>query len=517
MSKSTSSKPCPSCGEIHGIKVSRHQKVSKHQKAEVTLTKRARSTISPTSEYIQFEELGAWTASDYGQKKGFYKKENLDFTVKGVFGGSELATDGFLFKNYSQLASKNPKLLQNSDYPFLPYYQRNSYSNYDDVGTGVPGPFEYVLDIDKWDGDETFGLGPAFYSIILAHFGHAHIGTVHTKEEIKNLSFEQPTHAQDLMLEHLAEGSIKIFGFFANVFDADGRPVEDLDNRTMFNTLKKTMKMLVTGDGISKDGENQDPFVPGYIRGKFDFREIVAALNGFTSQLNTRMKGDALPKPGATDGHPLQGLVDTVDEMDKFLRVVLRVDVDGAPEIPAIAWGPLMRMHQDGEYISFVKFREVFINKKGTQEFEDAVRASNKHSLMMLDGARQMAAFFGMFYSATSYLDQFLNFILMSMGQKGPFEMAIPDNVRTERVRVIHDVMTRNWSEHMALFEDWNKCCAYPNRTPKIAAEMYKAQHGLYESCGLMAAGLGRIFQDFDRLIRGRGLFKIFAQIPDSQ
>lgn len=478
----------------------------------------------PTLKSVQnSSSTSEWKKSDFHREKEWKSFPALDFTEKDYIYNSELGLSGDVFKTSTQLAT-DEKLALPADYPYVPYYVRNIKSSFSAANSGIPGPFEYSQGYEAWGGDEKYEMGPQRYGITLVHFGHSHIAAIDGKVSAKRRDFNSPTYDHDMQINHLYEGSVKIFGWFGNVFDLDGNRIPDRPGFSQYNQLKGMMEMLITGAGAPPPETilplGNDP------EGKLDFRYVIGAFQQFTENLNGQLNAHPdpsqrpgpLPSPG-TSQHPLQGLVNTVDTLNKFLRNVLRVDVDGAEEIPLMAWGPLMKMHQDGEYQTFVNYRNYYHAPEGSQSRENYRAIANIHSRHMLDGGRQMAAFFGLFYSATSFLDQLLNFIEGGLIQAGaPISataVAIPDEYRVERTQMVHDTMTRFWMEHMVIFDDFNKASGKVGNTLENAKVIYETRILLLESCGTLGSGLGEVFRAFDSLIRRRGLFDKLAMIPD--
>jgi hypothetical protein len=297
--------------------------------------------------------------------------------------------------------------------------------------------------------------------------------TVHSKIAAKKRDICTTTKSQDKMLDHLIGASTQIFKWYAQLVDTDGNPIL-YDVTTPAGQLKGLMDLLITGKGTT----NND--------GVLDYQEIVGAFQFFKNTF-------------APTSEPLQN---EINKLNAFLIDVLRINVDGVQPVPLMAWQQHMTHHQYSTYIAFEKFRTIYTTCKEDPKYADMLAETNHFMYHMMDQGRQFAAFFGLFYSATSFLDLFLNEFIGSDGE------AIPSLYRSDRVTFIHDAETRWWQEHITMFMDYDKAAALNDED-----SMYSIELNMLESCTYIACTVGEIFRAFDTVIRSRNLY---AMLPPS-
>lgn len=498
-------KCCNKCNKNVVPKITNKSKNNKTKNIVPKITNKTKKRKNLTNvvtniKSTEFTNLEPWEITDFDAVNEW--PDNLDVTKKGFMYDSDLALNGDVYK-----------IPISSAYPINPYYVRNLRTDFSDPGSGVPGPYEYSKDFSHWGGDDKFQIGTQFYGILLAHFGHTHILALHSKIASKRRDFLTSTKSQDMILEHLAAGSVQIFSKYASLVDLKGNKIDYTLPGVHPDVAKLMgmMDMLISGAGTTDAIINTD--------------RVISAFKGFINNLADQM-GVSVPPPSIgspkSGGNPLQGLVNEVETLDKFLRDVLRMDAPLADTIPFMAWGPLMEMHQIGMYKSYEYYRAVYNCNKNRKEYAGLVSRSNMHTRHMYDGGRQLAAFFGLFYSATSFLDQFLTFVEGGLSQAPelppgitvPTDSAIPDGkIRVKRVKYIHDTMKRYWMEHVTMFEDYDKASAF-DICDEVEKKLYEIELSMLESCGTLACSLGEVFRAFDTLIRHRQLYEKFSLTP---
>lgn len=194
---------------------------------------------------------------------------------------------------------------------------------------------------------------------MLSDFGHTHILTVHEKIGVKRFCFKADVASYDKMLLHLIYGSTQIFRWFAQLVDLQGNAVP-YDPTTPTGSLKALMDQLITGVGT----QNND--------GILNPAQIVAAFQQFKNVFD----------PGSIE------LQETIDQLAVFLDFALR---QGA--IPLMAWLQLMKMHQEQTYTTYLHYRKVYKTDKCDRKYKKYVAAANIHIKHMIDGGRQLGAF----------------------------------------------------------------------------------------------------------------------------
>lgn len=107
---------------------------------------------------------------------------------------------------------------------------------------------------------------------------------------------------------------------------------------------------------------------------------------------------------------------------------------------------------------------------------------------------------FGLFYSAVSFLDIFLN----EFGD--PTDPAIPNQYREDRVKFVHSLNVRYWDEHVTMFDDYNKAAALC-KDAASNINLFRIQLTMLESCTNISTFVGEVFRAFDMLIRYRDLY----------
>lgn len=352
--------------------------------------------------------------------------------------------------------------------------------------SGVPGPFDYNMDFSKWGGDDTLGIGKSFYSNILGHFGHTHILSVHGKISAKLNNPAADTSFEDNMMTHLLNGSTEIFRWYAQLVDSNGKSIAYTTAAGMIPMMKGFMDMFITGAGtpLPVNGSLQS-MDPNQVIGMFQY--IKGALSG-----------DTIIGPVAAS---------IVDNTIPYLQDLLRIGPGQSNPIAFSSWFYLMQNHQMLVHMIYDVCRPLYtmdpMNPMG-QNYNEMLAMANSTIYSALDTGRQMAAFFGVFYAATSLLDLLVTYVT---GDK--INTAIPLNNVVERVDFIQQAQKRWWYEHVTMFSDFDRAGAAGDQF-----SMYKIELTMLESCAFIACTVGEVFRAFDTLVRNRNLYTILSQMP---
>jgi hypothetical protein len=380
----------------------------------------------------------------------------------------------FVEKQYIYLSSlalpAGPNKVMGSD-----YRTHNDRTEFSGVNPGVPGPFDYSEGYEFWGGDNVLD-GKARYSEIISHFGHTHILSVQGKVRLEGEDSCADTTAEDKMLDHLLGASTQIFNWYAQLVDNDGNFVNLQLEHPIVGQLKGLMGMLINGWGTPN------------MNGEVDMNIIISAMSGFVSQFSQGPAHSAL-------------LNAELDRLVLYLQDVLRFGLDD--EIPFLAWYQLMDIHQRGS-VSYGKlYREAYKTNPSSNNYQAARDSANTHTEFNTRMGRQLASFFGAFYTLTNFLDKF--YIPQLPGD----DYAIPEMITNQRLNYVLESQKNLWYQHTILFQDWHKAVALGDLD--VA---YRINVALLESCTPLASSIGIIFEDFDTLIRRRHIYQALSQIP---
>jgi hypothetical protein len=404
--------------------------------------------------------LEPWVPGDFDLTTGQFKKGILSSKKQAMY-DSSLALGTNMFAA--------PGVYPDSNNPYQSkYYLRNFNIDFDKPNPLVPGPFDYDKSWSLWGGDNTYQVGKLNYSGIIDHFGHTHIMTVYSKIAVKVVDPDAKTRSQDLMLEHLIGSSTQIFKWFAQLVDINGNPIP-YDPNTASGSLKAFMDMLITGKGTPNDS------------GVIDTDVLIQTFQ-------------TLKDSYAPNSQELQTIIDMMTEFLKYILVDHKIDL--------LAWKPLMTTHQEHAYEMYIAYRDLyqavyrnrcnvaFLTKEAQRMFQD-----------LIETGHQLAAFFGVFYSAVVFLDTFLDVL----GDLTP--PAIPPQDRTVRLRLILDNNIRYWREHVSFFDDFGKYNAL-SKFCNFSEKLFQIQVTQLESCSNLGSSVGEIFSSFDAVVRNRHLFE---------
>lgn len=360
-------------------------------------------------------------------------------------------------------------------------------------GTAVPGPFSYRQGWSKWGGDKTFN-GHLRYSSILDHFGHTHIMAVHSKisstmaaDEMlggggsRSGSTRTPLaahKADDMTFHHLLGGSWQIFRWYAGLVDTEGNPLP----RVSINPpLALAQRQLAEMFGL----------LIGWQPESIDINEVPFDLLIPLGEI-----GSVLATPTTECGQILA-------QMQTFLMETLV-----AEDLSFWSWSDLMARHQTAVYHTYELYAEVerlLVRNSSTvdqrQKYRDAVQAANDHGHKSIAMGRQLAAFFGAFYSVTAYYDALLIYhkpaLLTAFVETDDFH-----STRVDMVRTMHVWLRRHWYEHGVMFDDYARAAA---RRDQIA--MFQIRIQMLESCAHLGGQVGEVFRAFDHVVRRNDLY----------
>jgi hypothetical protein len=409
---------------------------------------------------LKFKEFNTdflyeWNPTDYNKINEFPCETS--FVDKGFFYNSKLAIDGDLYKTSHQ----------SEDYP-PPYKESNTRVCFNTENSGIPGPYPFGWDWERWGGDEKYNIGPHFYAgILFNNCGPLNIATIQAKIAARKRCPTTQTKSQDLTLEHVINGSVEIFKRFTQLVDADGNNLE-YDSTIPSGALKSLFGKLITGRGVSKC--------------VIDINEIIGTLQLFKD----------------TFASSSDNLKSIIDQLSEFLTDTLKEDI----KIELLPWAKIIKEHQIGLYESFELYKLYYSLEQSDNDYYKVKDKTNHHIGKMIDGGRQFAALLGIFYSVVSFFDVFLS----ELGDIS--DPAIPDIYRNTRVKYIHQQLSRYFYEHVTLSDDYLKASAM-NRED----DMYKSNIGLSESNAFLAIQFGEIFRGMDKLIRDR---ELFGKLPES-
>jgi hypothetical protein len=416
--------------------------------------------------------------SDYSSQTGFNK--DTDFVNKCYFYNSKLAIDGTLYNIPEPTPSDYPP---NYEVPNLRFF-------FNEPNSGVPGPFDYNLPWSQWGGDEKYDMGPKFYCAILEDFGHRLIMTLQSKINILRYNKKANISAQDKMLLEIVNGSTQVFKWFAQLINTNGNPIP-YNPSLLSGQLKNFEKILIEGIGPPEAVNN----------GVINVEYIISAFQNIANAY----------APIAPDPLASQKLQVEIDELTRFLDDVLFLNTPGVKPIPLLTQKLLFEVIPDRVFDNFVLLYKIYNDdkckeksKKEKKCFEKLKKLANEQALELINTGRQQAAFFGIFYTAISFMDILLNVFNIELGKE-----AIPDIYRNQRVRWIHDGL-KSWSiQNYTQFYDFDKAAA-----KYCEDDVYKTSLSLLTVCNYLALQISEVFRAFDKIVRFRNLYASLDLIP---
>jgi len=397
---------------------------------------------------------------------------NYDATNGLVLPSTKIFADyGYMYNSPMVLPVSASKKLFRADYKLT-----NSRTSYPRDGTspGVPGAYLYTEGYEHWGGDNVT-LGKQRYSSMIGHLGHSHILSVIAKINLLRIAPCIPTPSQNKMLDHLSAGSKQILAWFAGLVDSNGNPITNPSKHPVSQQLFGLMSMLIYGDGS-----------PNNNNGIVDTAALFNAIQGFI------------------DLAKIQGFSNIVmleaesARLKAFLTDVL--DLTGSNPIPLISWNQLIDMDQlivD----SYIRYEEAWRTNPTHPDYAAVVKRALDEQLTLIRTGPQKAAFFGLFYSFTNFLDKFY---AASLDE----DYSIPTSIMDKNVNYVHSELKWRLMERKVMFNDYAKAAALDDEDA-----MYKVQLNLLDSGTTLATALGEVFYRFDRLMRGREVFKFIDTI----
>lgn len=400
--------------------------------------------------------LRPWVPRDY--QPGIGIDPDIAFTEKAFFYDSTLATKGMIFHMDRQGAC----------YPEQ-YYVRNLNTQFTGPNPGIPGGFEYSQGIQCWANDNLYDFGKSKYSSGIGHFGHSHIFTMMTISSLLRVNPKANLESQMLMSQHLINGSTQIFNFFGGLIDVKGNKIPYVPG-TPAGDLRGLFDMFINGTGTTN----------GVMNPEF----IVASFQ--------KMKDVFLPNS--------LRLQEEINVLNNFLKETL--NMNGPVEM--LAWYYSMKHHQEMIIECFHVHYRLYRTSKSSRRYQRRFNAANENCRIVFNTGPKMAAFFGAFYSAISFLDIMLQELGMSTIQ------IIPNEFRRRRVTAIHTFQKRYWMEHVSMFIDYQKVAAL-EVTPETGNQLYRLTVSMNESCESIDIHIGEVFRACDVMTRG---VKIFEKLP---
>lgn len=373
--------------------------------------------------------MSKWYIDDYRRNYGF--RSGISPSRKGLFWKSPLALRGDLYKTAHN----------QTGYP-SPYHPHE----YTTDGEGVSMSFDLDKEWKWWGGDEVYHAGIGNYPSFISHFGHTHIQSIYIQINSDLASKNHFSEYATKTLNFILNNSIKVFAWFAGLVDKEG-------NRIPFNPnsksgmLKGLMSMLIFGEGI-------------------DVIDKVQLLDSFRTMAK---------------GHPRESdLMRQVNILQEYYDYVLLND-----NVPFLPWAKLMAHHQGMIMERYIAYRDFIHTGVGIEK-------ADAYAFSLYDSGRQMAAFFGTFYSAINFLDTMLD------------TRVVPEEHRMHRLVYLHDLQYRYWMEHVTFFDDYIKSAVAGD-----SELMFQVGNYHLESCGHIGTQLGMLFNFFDNLIRNKKIYNI--------
>jgi hypothetical protein len=155
-------------------------------------------------------------------------------------------------------------------------------------------------------------------------------------------------------------------------------------------------------------------------------------------------------------------------------------------------------------------YRDLFQTNNCSANYAEKLHMTNEFCCKAIDTGRQLAAFFGLFYTAVLFLDIVLDSLTGS--QTAP---AVPHAKRSQRLKTMHGELLRRWHEHVCLFNDYTKVAAFRTTSGlDYTSKMFEVQVNMLESCSPISIELGKVMKDLDCIIRARGLYQALTPRP---
>jgi hypothetical protein len=336
---------------------------------------------------------------------------------------------------------------------------------------GIIGVFDYTEPYSSWAGDDTLMTGSMRYPLIISDFGHGHIYTVHSRSRMLRVNPSLDVSDMDMMLERLSGGSAFLFAKFALLVDVDGNFIPYSGDPPVTQMIKGMFYQFIFGDGTSyEDGASID---------------LTVFATSLTNLINTY--GTSAPQ--------ITQLLSRLSDLEAILGGLLRLS--GPDPLNLVPWLPLMIAHQASQRDGCMEYFNLYSLDASSEEFADAKMILDAKEREAISMGLQMAAFFTGFERVVNILDK-----LMVPPFFAGDDYAIPLAVETANLDNI-DAMLRNWwMEHVVVFRDWNLACALADKRT-----MYESETAMTEGCGFLATSIGKIFLDFDTLMRRRGFY----------
>ena len=436
-----------------------------------------------------------WLPPDYTLENGFPLHTN--FTDRGLFFNSRLATDGVLYTAPLPQEGWTP--------PFWRGYYFDQYNvnvEFDKPNPGIPMAHPYVYEPPRglyppldplevarqykfWGGDDKFA-GRSFYADEIATFGHKHILSVMTKIQFHLVNPNYVPIPQDLMLQSLLGGSGRLFSIFSQIVDENGNfvPIDISPSAGIVDQIKYLCRSLIYGQFTVEPNRYINP------DGSINTSNIIAVLselaNGNTS------------------------LTDIIEELIKFLTYITR---QGKPtQVELYPWVPMMTMHQGLIYDVYLANIKYFRTSKCSCEYKAVKKETNRLIRQLLDDGNQMAGFYGLFISLLAFLDTWLTINYPD----APKPNAINEFVEGNPIltcRFVQSESQRYWTEHVTGMVDYCRVVACNKISEEVRGDlMYQLQTVLLFSCGGLASNtIGKLFEIFDTLVRRRQLYITIA------
>lgn len=446
-----------------------------------------------------------YVPADYNEVQGFRPSpETFNFANKNYFYNSTLATNtsSSLYNvGVTNVAGRDASTIVPWTTLFPPFYYPRPAQLSVDQGGQVPGPFPYgpVVAADQyppssgavppplapadnsgqwgwsqWGGDTVLDFGPHLYSVIITHFGHGHILTLHNKIQAIRANTNANVTYQDMVLQHFLAGSTLIFARFALLINyTDCSPIAHTGSNLAAD-IAQSFTLLIYGTPVVGDVDG-----PGIV--DVDF---------FLSTMNFWATDPAYGNGDAT----LTGLVTQLQTQWNYL---LRRGLAGVTPIDLMAWYQLLGMHQKDMYDQYVAYRFYYSDPTSVM----AQQHVNHTVLHGTNGGNQLAAFFVGFYTVVNFIDR----LVTVLGNGTP--TAIPN--ATQRMQYCIWNQTRYWKEHVTMFNDYGKAAARQDDT-----KLFDITMQMLESCSSVGVVTGEIFRAFDQLVRSRDMWTTLTATP---
>jgi len=226
----------------------------------------------PPTDFVSF------VPTDYNEVQGFLPSaETFDFTNKDYFFNSTLATtpSSSLFNvGITNVAGRDASAIVPWNSLFPPFYYPRPAQLSVDQGGQVPGPFPYGPVVatnqyppssgsvppplgagdnsgqwgwPQWGGDNVLDFGKHLYSVIITHFGHGHILTLHNKIQAIRANTAANVTYQNMVLQHFLAGSTLIFARFAQLINYTDCALIPHTGSNLSSDLAQAFTLLIYG------------------------------------------------------------------------------------------------------------------------------------------------------------------------------------------------------------------------------------------------------------------------------